>query len=53
VWAIEVSAAKKHTTVDHWLQHELIDYAGTVAAQMDRVIPGFDVRTSFLGQGAA
>lgn len=41
VRAIELSAAADNTTVDDWLQHELVDFAGTVANRMERVIPGF------------
>lgn len=41
VRAIEVSAANDETTVDDWLHQELIDFAGTVAGNMERAIPGF------------
>ena len=41
VRAIELSAATEDTTIDDWLHHELIDFAGTVATTMERAIPGF------------
>src|SRR5205814_6164921 len=39
--AIELSAAADDSTVDDWLYRELMDFAGTVADRMERVIPGF------------
>lgn len=39
--AIEVSAAHDRTTVDDWLHHELVDFAGTVADRMEQAVPGF------------
>lgn len=41
VRAMEHSAASDDTTLDHWLLHELIDFASTVATSMEREIPGF------------
>jgi hypothetical protein len=41
VRAIEVSASHEDTSIDDWLHHELIDFAGSAATEMDRVIPGF------------
>lgn len=49
VRAIELSAASDDTTVDDWLHHELIDFAGTVATNMERAIPGF--RRAYLFPG--
>jgi hypothetical protein len=49
VRAIEVSAASEDTTIDDWLQRELMDFAGTVADRMDRVIPGY--RRAYLWPG--
>jgi hypothetical protein len=50
VRAIELSAATESTTVDDWLHHELIDFAGTVATTMERRIPGFRRAYFFPGQ---
>jgi hypothetical protein len=52
VRAIELSAASNETTVDDWLHHELVDFAGAVADSMDRVIPGFRRAYLFPGQEA-
>jgi len=41
VRAIEHEAASNDSTVDDWLHHELVDFAGTVASRMERAIPGF------------
>ncbi|HJW93457.1 MAG TPA: hypothetical protein VJ901_07550 [Thermoanaerobaculia bacterium] len=41
VRAIEHSAVSDDTTMDDWLHHELVDFAGTVVDQMERVAPGF------------
>jgi hypothetical protein len=49
VRAIELSAASNDTTVDDWLHHELVDFAGTVATTMERAIPGF--RRAYLFPG--
>lgn len=49
VRAIEHSAAADDITIDDWLRHELIDFAGSVAASMDRAIPGF--RRAYLFPG--
>lgn len=50
VRAMEVSATAEDTTVDDWLHHELIDFAGTVAATMERAIPGFGRAYYFPGR---
>jgi hypothetical protein len=49
VLAIEHEAASGDTTVDDWLYHELMDFAGNIATHMDRVIPGF--RRAYLFPG--
>lgn len=49
VRAIEHSAAADDITIDDWLQHELIDFAGTVASTMERAVPGF--RRAYLFPG--
>ena len=41
VQALETMAAEDATTVDDWLRQELVDFAGTVADRMERVVPGF------------
>jgi hypothetical protein len=41
VRAIETLATEDATTVDDWLHHELVDFAGTVATRMERAVPGF------------
>jgi hypothetical protein len=51
VRAIEHSAASDDTTIDDWLHHELVDFAGTVADNMERVVPGF--RRAYLFPGEA
>jgi hypothetical protein len=48
--AIEVSAANDDTTVEDWLHHELIDFAGTVATNMEQAVPGFRRAYFFPGQ---
>jgi hypothetical protein len=48
--AIEHEAASDDITIDDWLHHELIDFAGTVATEMERVIPGFRVAYFFPGE---
>ena len=50
VRAIEHEAASDDTTVDDWLQRELVDFAGTAAERMERVIPGFRGAYLFPGQ---
>lgn len=50
VRAIEHEAASDDTTVDDWLHRELIDFAGTVATEMDDVIPGFRRAYFFPGE---
>jgi len=49
VRAIEHFAASGDTTIDDWLHHELIEFAGTVASDMERVLPGF--RRAYLWPG--
>jgi hypothetical protein len=39
--ALEISAASEDTSLDNWLHQELVDFAGTVADRMERVVPGF------------
>jgi hypothetical protein len=51
VRAIEVSAANEHMTIDDWLHHELVDFAGTAVDRMERLIPGF--RRAYLYPGDA
>lgn len=41
VRAIQHEATSDDTTVDDWLHHELVDFAGTVVDRMERVVPGF------------
>jgi hypothetical protein len=41
VRAIETTALEDKVTVDEWLRLELIDFAGTVAEQMEARHPGF------------
>jgi hypothetical protein len=48
--AVETVAAEEGVTVDGWLHGELIDFAGTVARRMERVIPGFRRAYRFPGQ---
>lgn len=50
VRAMEHEAASDDTTVDDWLHHELVDFAGTVAERMERVVPGFRRAYLFPGQ---
>jgi hypothetical protein len=50
VRAMEHSAHAEQTSIDDWLYQELIDFAGTVASRMDRVIPGFRRAYLFPGQ---
>lgn len=47
--AIEHFAASDDRTIDDWLQHELVDFAGAIANRMERVIPGF--RRAYLFPG--
>lgn len=49
VRAIELSAGAANTTIDDWLHHELIDFAGTVASSIERSVPGF--RRAYLFPG--
>ena len=51
VRALEHSAAREQTSIDEWLQRELLDFAGTIAPQMERVLPGF--RRAYLFPGEA
>jgi hypothetical protein len=41
VRAVETMAAEDATTVDDWLQQDLVDFAGTVVDRMEQVVPGF------------
>jgi hypothetical protein len=50
VQAIEHSAVLDDTTVDNWLHHELVDFAGTVVDRMENVIPGYRRAYLFPGQ---
>jgi len=50
VQAIEHSAVSDDTTVDNWLHHELVDFAGTVVDRMENVIPGYRRAYLFPGQ---
>lgn len=47
--AIEHEAVSSDRSIDDWLQHELMDFAGTVAHQMERVLPGY--RRAYLFPG--
>jgi hypothetical protein len=51
VRAIEHAAASSDTTVDDWLHHELIDFAGTIADHVEQTIPGF--RRAYFFPGSA
>jgi hypothetical protein len=42
-------AAEDATSIDDWLQQELVDFAGTVADRMEQVVPGF--RRAYLYPG--
>jgi hypothetical protein len=50
VRAMEAMAAEDATTLDDWLHRELVDFAGTVATNMGRQIPGFRRAYLFPGQ---
>jgi hypothetical protein len=50
VRALETMAAEDATTIDDWLHHELVDFAGTVADRMERVVPGYRLAYFFPGQ---
>ena len=50
VRGLETAAAQDRTTLDDWLHHELIDFAGTVVDRMEPVIPGFRRAYLFPGQ---
>jgi hypothetical protein len=49
VRAMELSAGSDETTVDDWLHHELVDFAGTVVEHMEMILPGF--RRAYLYPG--
>jgi len=53
VRAIEVAAANEERTLDDWLHYELVDFAGTVASSMERIIPGYRRAYFFPGQETA
>ena len=44
------AAVSDDTTVDNWLHHELVDFAGTVVDRMENVIPGYRRAYLFPGQ---
>lgn len=48
--AIEHEASSSDTTIDDWLHHELVDFAGTVADRMERAVPGFRRAYFYPGQ---
>ncbi|HEX8170976.1 MAG TPA: hypothetical protein VF824_10595 [Thermoanaerobaculia bacterium] len=50
VRAMERAVAENQSTLDHWLHQELTDFAGTVASNMERVVPGFRRAYLFPGQ---
>jgi hypothetical protein len=50
VRAVETMATEDATTVDDWLQRELVDFAGTVVERMEPVIPGYRCAYLFPGQ---
>jgi hypothetical protein len=50
VRALEAMAAENATTIDDWLHHELVDFAGTVVDRMDTILPGFRRAYLFPGQ---
>jgi hypothetical protein len=50
VRAMEAMAAEDATTLDDWLHRELVDFASTVATNMERQIPGFRRAYLFPGQ---
>jgi hypothetical protein len=50
VRALETMAAEAATTVDDWLHHELVDFAGTVVDRMEMILPGFRRAYLFPGQ---
>jgi hypothetical protein len=49
VRALETMAAEDATTLDDWLHHELIDFAGTVVDRMETILPGY--RRAYLYPG--
>jgi len=49
VRAVETMATEDATTVDDWLQRELVDFAGTVVDRMETTLPGF--RRAYLFPG--
>lgn len=44
------AAAEDATTIDDWLRHELIDFAGTVVDRMQTILPGLRRAYLFPGQ---
>jgi hypothetical protein len=50
VRALETMATEDATTVDDWLHHELVDFAGTVVERMETILPGFRRAYFFPGQ---
>jgi hypothetical protein len=49
--ALETLAAREGTTLDAFLHRELVDFAGTWSAEMERVHPGY--RRAYLFPGRA
>jgi len=39
--AIQHEATSLDTTIDNWLQHELVEFAGRVVERMERLAPGY------------
>ena len=52
VRALENVAIADGTTLDDWLHHELVDFAGTVVDQMERIMPGFRRAYFYPGEDA-
>lgn len=49
VRAMETAAKDFGASLDEWLHHEMMDFAGTVTARMERVLPGY--RRAYLFPG--
>jgi len=49
VRAMEMAAEDFGATLDDWLHHEMMDFAGTVTARMERILPGY--RRAYLFPG--
>jgi hypothetical protein len=50
VRAMEAMADEDATTLDDWVHHELVDFAGTVVDRMEAILPGFRRAYLFPGQ---